>query len=226
MITYLRNGKELETEATLSKKEKRVFVWDGKHKDLHYFVSDKKHAWLGVSTSNLTDQLRQFFNVPEYLGVLVKEVVEDSPAEEHGLKAGDIIIKVGRKEIENAQDLMRVIERYDPGEEVEVKIVRDKKEKTIKVTLGEGKSRFPRHFSFSPEKLEVYVPEMEFEIPEMHIEIPEIDKEELEELHEKMREEIELHSDELNEELEELEKELEELKEIKVRTRHRKSVVI
>jgi membrane-associated protease RseP (regulator of RpoE activity) len=225
-INYLRNGEELEAEATLSKKNKRILVLDGKHKDRKYFVADEKRAWLGVLTSGLTDQLREYFNVPEYLGVLIKEVQEDSPAEKHGLRAGDVIIQVGRKEIEDSHDLSRAIDRYEPGEEVDVKIIRDKKEKSLKITLGEGKARFPRHLSFHPYEFDVYVPDMEIDIPEMHIEIPELDAEELEELHEKMREELEIHSDELNEELKELEEELEELKEIKIHTRHRRSAVI
>jgi membrane-associated protease RseP (regulator of RpoE activity) len=225
-ITYLRNGKKLETEAVMSKRDRRIIVLDGKHKDLRYFVNDRKHAWLGVQTSNLSDQLREYFNVPDYLGILVKEVQKNSPAEKYGLKAGDIIIKFGRKEIEDTRDLYRAIDRYDPEEEVEIKIIRDKKEKVLTVTLGEGKGRFPRHYSFHPDKFEVYVPEMDIEIPEIEIEIPEIDIESLEELHEledRVREEMELHTDELNEELEKLEK---ELKEIKIHTRHRKSAVI
>jgi membrane-associated protease RseP (regulator of RpoE activity) len=156
-------------------------------------------------------------------------VIEDSPAEKYGLKAGDIIIRVGRKDIEDHQDLIRAIDRYDPGEEVEVKIVRDKDEKTLKVTLEEGKGRISKHLSILPENFDVYVPEMEFDFPEMHIRIPKIDLESLEELEkmeEKIKEEMEFHSDELNEELERLEEELKELKEIKIHTRHRKSAVI
>jgi len=225
-INYLRNGKELEAEAILSKKNNRILVLDGKHKNLKYFVSDEKRAWLGILTSGLTDQLRAYFNVPDYLGVLIKEVMEDSPAEKHGLKAGDVIIQIGRKEIEDSRDLSLAIDRYEPGEEVEIKIIRDKKETVIKVTLAEGKVRFPRHYSFHPEGFDVYVPDFEVEIPEMHIEVPEIDAEELKEMHEKLKEELEIHSDELNEELEKLEEELEELKEIKIHTRHRRSAVI
>jgi C-terminal processing protease CtpA/Prc len=225
-ITYLRNGEQLETEATLSKRDRRVIVLDDKHRDLEYFVSDRKYAWFGVATSKLTDQLREFFNVPEYSGVLVKEVIEDSPAEKYGVKAGDVIIKFGRKEIEEPSDLIKAIKRYDPDEEVEVTVIRDKKEKVLKVVLEEGKGRFPRHFSFHPERFEVMVPEMEFEIPELHIKIPEFDVEKLEELREledKVREEMELHSEELEEQLEELE---EELKEIKIHSLNRKSAVI
>jgi C-terminal processing protease CtpA/Prc len=222
-ISYFREGKEHESEATIDKRARKAFVWKDKHQKFEHFLSDDNPAWLGVSTDKLTDQLRKFFNVPEYLGVLVKEVVEDSPAEKFGIKAGDVIIQVGKKEIEDSRDLMRAIDRYEPGEEVEVKIIRNKKEQIVKVTLDEGKGRFRQHFSFRPERFEVHVPEIEIEIPEMEFEIPEIDHEELRELHEKMREEIELHSDELNEELEELEK---ELKEIKIHTRHKKSIVI
>jgi membrane-associated protease RseP (regulator of RpoE activity) len=228
-ITYIRNGKELESQATLSKSDRKIYVLGNKHKPFEHFVLNDKRAWLGVSTTKLTDQLRQFFNVPEYLGILVKEVIEDSPAEKYGLKAGDIIIRVGKKDIEDHQDLMRAIDRYDPGEEVEVKIVRDKNEKTLKVILEEGKGPISRHLSIHPENFDVYVPEMEFDFPEMHIRIPEIDVEsfeELEEIEEKVREEMESHSDELNEELEKLEEELQELKKIKIHTRNRKSAVI
>ena len=222
-ITYLREGKELETEASIVKRAKRSYVWQDKHKKYEHFLSDEKHTWLGVSTEKLTEQLRAFFKVPEYLGVLVKEVVKDSPAEKYGLEAGDVITKVGKKEIEDPFDLMRAIDRYEPGEEVDVKIIRDRQEQIIKVKLDERKGRFPHYFRFKPEKFEFYAPEIEIEIPEMDIAIPQIDMEELEELHERMREELEMHTDELNEELEELN---EKLKKIKIRARHRKSIVI
>lgn len=218
-ITYLREGKELETEATVSKKKRNTFVWNGKHKNLEHFIYNDKSAWLGVSTEKLTNQLRQFFNVPEYLGVLINEVVEDSPAEKFGLKAGDVIIQVGNKEIEDSRDLMKAIDRHEVGDEVDVKVIRDKKEKTLKVTLGEGKERFRQHFSFRPERYEIRVPDIDIEIPEMDIEIPDIDMEELREMDEKMKDEFEKHSDEF-EELKE------ELKKIKIHTRHKKSITI
>jgi C-terminal processing protease CtpA/Prc len=222
-ITYMREGKELETEASIVKRAKRSYVWQDKHKKYEHFLSDEKHAWLGVSTEKLTEQLRAFFKVPEYLGVLVKEVVKDSPAEKYGLEAGDVITKVGKKEIEDPFELMRAIDRYEPGEEVDVKIIRYKKEQIVKVKLDERKGRFRHYFRFKPEKFEFYAPEIEIEIPEMDIAIPQKDMEELEELHERMREELEMHTDELNEELEELN---EKLKKIKIRARHRKSIVI
>ena len=213
-ITYLRGGKELETEAIMTERKRNSFVWKDQHKNLEYFVTDSKSAWLGVSTEELTDQLRQYFNVPEYLGVLVKEVVKESPAEKFGLKAGDVIIQIGKKEIEDSRDLIKAIDRYEPGDEVEVKVVRDKKEKIINVTLDEGKGRFRQHFSFNPDRIEIEVPEFEMEIPEIDINL-----EELQELDEKLRDEFEKHSDEL----EELNK---ELKRIQIHTRHRNSIVI
>jgi len=222
-IKYLRNGKELETEATMSKRDRKIIVLDEKYRNLDHFVLNEKQAWLGVLTSNLTDQLRQFFKVPEDLGVLVKEVVEDSPAEKYGLKAGDVILQIDNKEVEDTYDLMRAINRSEVGDEVEVKLIRNKEEKTLKVILGEGKRRFRPHFKYRPDKFEFYAPEIEIEIPQIDIDIPEIDMKELRELHEKMREKFDLDMDELNEELEDIN---EELKEIKIRTRDRKSIVI
>jgi len=216
MITYVREGKELETEATIGKRERKIYSLQGKNKNLERFVSENKYPWLGVSTAELTDQLRGFFNVPEDLGVLVKEVVEDSPAEKYGLQAGDVIIQFGKEEVEDTHDLMRAISRYEDGDEVEVKIIRDRKEKTLTVMLVEKTGRFRYHFKSGPEKYQFYIPEME-------IEIPEIDREELEELHEKLREEFNLHEEELKEELENLN---EELKQIKIHTGRVNSIVI
>jgi C-terminal processing protease CtpA/Prc len=222
-ITYVREGKEWETEAIIGKRDRKIYAWKGAHKNLEHFISGNKYPWLGVSTSELTDQLREFFNVPDDRGVLVKKVVEDSPAEQYGLKAGDIIIRFGKEEVEDTHDLMRAINRYEDGDEVEVKIIRDREEKTITVMLGEKSRRFPYHLKYGTETYQFTIPEMKIEIPEIEIDIPEIDKEELEELHEKMREEFKLHEKELKEELENLN---DELKQIRIHTGRVKSIVI
>ena len=87
-------------------------------------------------------------------------------------------LPVGKYEIEDTRDLMRAVDRYEPGEEGDVKIIRDKKEKVLKVIFGEGKGRLRHHFSFEPERFEAYAPDIVIEIPEMDFEIPEIDLEE------------------------------------------------
>jgi C-terminal processing protease CtpA/Prc len=199
------------------------FLFSACSKNTEHFVSDNKHPWFGVSTDKLTDQLRTFFNIPEDLGVLVTEVVEDSPAEKYGLKAGDVIIQVGKKDVKDTYTLIRALDYYDVGDEVDVKLIRNKEEKTLKVTLGEEKGRFRHQFSYEPELYEVYIPEIDIEIPPIDIDIPEIDMKKLEKFHQKIRENLEFHEDELKEKLENLN---EKLKEIKIRTTHRKSIVL
>ena len=209
-ITYLREGKEQETTATIDKDN--TDAWRNKQKEFVRFVSEKKYPWLGVLGDNLTDQLRIYFNVPEGLGVLVKEIAENSPAEKYGIKAGDIILRIGEKKVNDTHDLMRAINRYNSGDEIEITIFRDGQEKTIQVTLGERKGQFIPQFMIDPEKFNVHIPDIKIEIPEMDIEVPEIDSDEIDELDQKIRTEFEEHMQELNEHLKELKEKLQELK--------------
>ena len=71
-------------------------------------------------------------------GVYVVEITKDSPASRGGLKSGDVIIGVQDKEITTMSQLVRQLYRYRPGEEVEVKIVRDGESKTLKLTLEQA----------------------------------------------------------------------------------------
>ena len=184
---------------------------------------DTDRAWLGIQTGALTDQLRIYFNTPEDLGVLVTEVQEDSPAEEYGLHAGDIIIQINNKTIRDHFDLVRVIDYYEPEEEVEIKIIRDRDEKSLNVRLGKSKSKFRRHYGYSPDRIEIEIPEIDIEIPEIDFEIPEIDMEELEGMNERVREEMERNREKIEEAREELQ---ERLKEMRIRVKSKKSTVI
>jgi serine protease Do len=103
---------------------------------------------LGVSADELTPQLAQYFGVKQGKGVLVREVDSGTPAEKAGLKAGDCIVRVGSKEIGSVGDLQRALvdqarETADGKRQVELTIVRDRHELTVKADLG----RHPRVLS-------------------------------------------------------------------------------
>jgi hypothetical protein len=112
-----------------------------KHKML-----DEKAGYLGVQIQDLSAQLGEHFKVKDGKGVLVSEVVKDSPAEKAGLKAGDIVTKVNDKEIENAADLTNTIRSYDPETKVSVSVIRDGKKKNLEATLGESENSFMYQF--------------------------------------------------------------------------------
>lgn len=209
-ITYLREGNALETTATIE--ENNPVAWRKKQKEFARFISEKKYPWLGILGDNLTDQLRTYFKVPEGLGVLVKEVAENSPAEKYGIKAGDIIFRIGEKEVKDTQDLKRAIGRYNSGDDLEVKIFRNGQESTIQVTLGERERQFTPQIRIGQERFDVHIPEIKIEIPEMDIKVPEIDSAEINKLDQKIRTEFEEHMQEMNERLKELKEKLQDLK--------------
>jgi predicted metalloprotease with PDZ domain len=93
--------------------------------------------WLGVHTVDLTDQLAKYFEVKNGHGILISEVVSESPAEKAGLKAGDILIKANGERVEDTSDLQDVIADHEQGDEIELVVLRKGKEKKLKATLEE-----------------------------------------------------------------------------------------
>lgn len=95
---------------------------------------------LGVTTQTLSDQLAKHFGVEQ--GVLITEVTADSAASKAGLRAGDVITKVGSASIDDSGDLLRAI--GEASGEVSIEIVRDRKPQTLKATIESGTRRSGR----------------------------------------------------------------------------------
>jgi len=99
-----------------------------------------KRAWLGVTIVN---------NAPLNIGVIVKEVIKNSPAETAGIKEGDIIIAVNGNNIPHLERLKEMILIEEPGNTINLKIIRGEKKLEIPVKLEEmkeDKSGIPRDF--------------------------------------------------------------------------------
>ncbi len=85
-------------------------------------------------------------------GLLIKDVVKESPAEKAGLQKDDIIKSFDGKELSESQDLYDAVTAKKSGDEIKLQIVRNGKSKKVKVILGEKKEK-SRSFSFqSPNK--------------------------------------------------------------------------
>lgn len=122
--------------------EKRIKIIK-KHKMMDEpLLINEKAGFLGVQIQDLSEQLSEYFKVKNGNGVLVSEVVEGSPADKTGLKAGDIILKVDDEDIENAGDLTRTIRSYKPESKVSISVIRDGKKKKLKATLGEAEQDY------------------------------------------------------------------------------------
>ncbi len=69
-------------------------------------------------------------------GVVLQEVVKNSPAEKSGLKSGDVVLKIGDTEIHQVSDLMKSLRDRRPGEKVRIAVRRDNEEVVVEVVLG------------------------------------------------------------------------------------------
>jgi serine protease Do len=86
---------------------------------------------IGVTTDALGKQLADYFGVTH--GLLVSSVEENSPAARAGLKAGDIVTEADGQKVEDADDLVRALSAKEEGE-VTLTVVRDRKQRTVRVT--------------------------------------------------------------------------------------------
>jgi len=94
-------------------------------------------GWLGISIQDLTDDLAAGFGVTARGGVLVADVMKDSPAESGGMKAGDVIIDFGGTPVKEVTELQKQVAAVPPGRHVPVTVLRDRRPTKLTVKIGE-----------------------------------------------------------------------------------------
>src|SRR5216110_2045924 len=95
-------------------------------------------GWLGVSIQPLSPELARSFGAKDSKGVLINEVVPDSPAAKAGLKPGDILLEFDGRPMEGPGDLQRAVGLMSPDRTAKVKVWRDQSEKMLDVKIGEA----------------------------------------------------------------------------------------
>ena len=141
-----RNGKSKKFQVTIERNRRKVVLqsFGDRGPGFIFHSNDSESGFLGVDMYDLTDGLREYFKVEDDEGVLVVNVIEDSPAEKAGFKSGDVIVKVDKRVIEDSDDLRKAISRHEPDEKVKIEYIRNKKKSSKTVTLGE-RENFNRH---------------------------------------------------------------------------------
>lgn len=94
-------------------------------------------AYLGVELVNLNEPLRAHFGVPEGSGVLVSNVVDDSPAARAGVQVGDIITRFDGEDVTSSRKLTTMVRKAEAGDPADLEIWRDGKVETASTTLDE-----------------------------------------------------------------------------------------
>jgi len=94
------------------------------------------YGWVGVVIQDITEDLGEYFGISDQKGVLVSKIVKDSPAYRAGLKEGDVIVKFDGKKVENSKDIVVNVSRIPIGKEVELIVVREKKNVKLAIKIG------------------------------------------------------------------------------------------
>jgi len=189
-VSISRGGAEHELTATLTKRqlsfgnvdtwtttEPKVWRWEGQGDaansgDLVFALGNSRR--IGITTSELTKQLGDYFGVSDGRGVLVTSVIEGGPAAQAGLKAGDVITAVDGEKVDSTGDVSRIVNRKKEGD-VTVTIIRNRSQQTIKVTPKQGDSRLGTFRTRPALGRQIVIPRIQFpEIPEMNISVPRI----------------------------------------------------
>ncbi|MGC4113819.1 MAG: DegQ family serine endoprotease [Myxococcales bacterium] len=93
-------------------------------------------GWLGVNIQDVTPELARMLKLEKARGALVADVMKRSPAEQAGLRAGDVVVGMNGKTIETYNQLSREVAFLAPGVGVKLSLVRDGKPAALEVKLG------------------------------------------------------------------------------------------
>jgi len=94
-------------------------------------------AWLGISMEPINEAMAERFGLDRPKGVLIRQILNDSPAQKAGLKTLDVLLKVDNKDISQSNEVQNIIALKNPGDIVTLTILRDGKQKEVQVKLGQ-----------------------------------------------------------------------------------------
>ncbi|PMM95949.1 serine endoprotease DegQ [Vibrio splendidus] len=97
-----------------------------------------KRGMLGVQGGEVTSELAEALGYESSKGAFVSQIVPDSAADKAGLKAGDVIVSINGKRIDTFSELRAKVATLGAGKQIELGVVRDGKNMTFDVTLGES----------------------------------------------------------------------------------------
>ncbi|WP_370873094.1 Do family serine endopeptidase [Peteryoungia aggregata] len=97
---------------------------------------ETRRGWLGVRIQPVSDEVAESLNIGRARGALISGIVEGGPVADGPIQVGDIVISFNGRAITETRDLTRIVAESPIGEALDVAILRDGKEQTVKVTLG------------------------------------------------------------------------------------------
>ncbi len=154
IVRKQKPGTRVKLHIVRNKKNKTISLKLGDYnKTFQPKYINKKRAFLGVQLENMTADFGDYFGVKNGEGALIRVVEADTPAEESGFRAGDVIIKIEDKTIKNANDVSKVLAKFKKGDTVNIVFLRHKKKMSVRVDLDERERFGGFNFKFNFDKL-------------------------------------------------------------------------
>ena len=100
-------------------------------------------GWIGIEPQNLTAELADSFRAPRGRGVLVASVMRHGPADEAGMRAGDVLTTLDGKPVNDTSTLLNLVAALKPGTQTAITVLRNRTEVTLKTTVGRRPTQQP-----------------------------------------------------------------------------------
>ncbi|MFP4441252.1 MAG: S1C family serine protease [Chloroflexaceae bacterium] len=102
------------------------------------------YPYLGISYAMIDGEIAALNNLPIQNGALISDVVPETPAAAGGLQPGDIIVEIGGTSLARDNSLRHVLTQYQPGDTVELNVLRNNRQISLTVTLVERPNELPQ----------------------------------------------------------------------------------
>ncbi len=93
-------------------------------------------GWIGVAVQEISAELAESLKLPSTRGTLITEVFSATPADQAGMKTGDVLVAVDGKPVVDSASMLTLISAIAPGSAATLKVLRAQKELELKVTMG------------------------------------------------------------------------------------------
>jgi serine protease DegQ len=93
-------------------------------------------GWIGIEAQDITPELAESFKLNQARGSLIAGILRNSPADLAGLKAGDVLLAINGREVNDSSGMLNLIAALKPNEKAVLKIARNEKEIKVNITVG------------------------------------------------------------------------------------------
>jgi serine protease DegQ len=111
-------------------------------------------GWIGVEVQDLTPELAESFKRPNTNGALIAGVLKGGPADQAGVKPGDIIVAVEGKPVIDSSGMLNLIAALLPGKAATITVIRNQTDKQIKINVGKRPKPTPPEQYLDPDAME------------------------------------------------------------------------